>query len=144
MRDVQRQVPLAPVPESIGIARSTVRAVVAGMDVRVAGDVELLTSELVTNAIRHGGSQIDLEVVLAANCLTVTVHDDGEALPQVGDREVPMEAVSGRGLQLVAQVADSWGVAQVPDRAGKRVWFTMAVDDARSPGPTPLESARTT
>ena len=132
MRVVQREVPLAPVPESIAVARSVVRAV-AGDGVVAVGDAELLTSELVTNAIRYGGSDIELSVVLDADGLTVTVHDDGGELPRVAPAQPPAGAVSGRGLQMVAQVADSWGVSTDDERTGKRVWFTMAAGAPRAP-----------
>lgn len=85
----------------------------------------LLTSEVVTNAVLHAGTDVQL-VVVADPCMArVEVHD-GEAavpVPQTQAALVP-DAPSGRGLQVVAALAEAWGVRLLPGR-GKCVWFEV-------------------
>lgn len=83
-------------------------------------DAALLVSELVTNAVVHGGGKVEVAVLLIADRVRVEVHDHGKGLP-VGPDE-PDE--SGRGLLIVDAVASAWGVEAGDD--GKRVWFELA------------------
>lgn len=83
----------------------------------------LLASELVTNALLHGGSQVHMEVSRDGAAVRVEVHDGSERDPVV--RDVPERAESGRGLALVEALAEAWGV--MPCRHGKAVWFEVAV-----------------
>jgi len=88
--------------------------------------VNLLVSELVTNAVEHGGSEADVSVALTPTALRVEVADSDEHLP------APSSAVdewdtSGRGLAFVATMSQAWGVQ--PVRGGKVVWFEVARPD---------------
>ncbi|MHC0430886.1 ATP-binding protein [Streptomyces sp. O3] len=88
-------------------------------------DVRLCTSELVTNALRHGESDNHLILVrlaLHGAELLVEVHDGGEGTPR--QREVQDTSDDGRGLFLVSAIADDWGVA-VRERPGKHVWASF-------------------
>jgi hypothetical protein len=83
----------------------------------------LLTSELVTNAVIHAaGSVITLVVSCSRDQVRVDVHDTSCVLPEMAD--VPADAESGRGLHLVASLAQEWGYYRTP--AGKAVYFTLA------------------
>ena len=99
-------------------------------EVGVRGDaqavVELLTSELVANALHHGppDGQISVETAVVDGALHITVCDDGEAAPVV--RNPPATAEGGRGMMLVDMLARTWGTTPLPD-GGKAVWFTVAV-----------------
>ncbi|GAB3690221.1 ATP-binding protein [Angustibacter aerolatus] len=89
--------------------------------------VVLLTSELVTNAIRYGSPPVVVHVDLDAPALVVAV-DDGDVDRAVAARvqpvdDVPWDAGGGRGLQLVESLSDRWGV--LARRQGKRVWFEL-------------------
>jgi anti-sigma regulatory factor (Ser/Thr protein kinase) len=81
----------------------------------------LLTSELVTNAIRHGLAPVRLRAGLARPGLRVEVEDDGSGT--VATRRSEIDDVDGRGLQIVAFLADRWGCG--PASGGKRVWFEL-------------------
>lgn len=82
----------------------------------------LLTSELVTNAILHARSDLELTVQIDDGTVRVEVRDEGGGVPV--RREVDLEATSGRGLALVATLARRWGVAPAP--VGKAVWFELS------------------
>ena len=84
----------------------------------------LLTSELVTNAVKYGGEHIVLTVSDELDLLRVEVHDDGPAAPRVGAPE--RNAVGGRGLLLVESLAHEWGTTRgTAQHTGKGVWFTL-------------------
>jgi anti-sigma regulatory factor (Ser/Thr protein kinase) len=86
-------------------------------------DAELLTSELVTNSVLHARSDVTVTVAVAEGVAEVGVTDRSETLP----RPRPVEAADegGRGLSLVALVAQEWGVVPLDD--GKQVWFQLDV-----------------
>lgn len=91
------------------------------MSDRVAETVELLTSEVVTNAIVHADAAPSLVVRLTQGRVRVEVHDHHAGVP-VRRRPDPL-AVSGRGMEIVDRLAREWGVEHVPN--GKRVWFEV-------------------
>ncbi|MHA5054583.1 ATP-binding protein [Streptomyces sp. SD15] len=82
----------------------------------------LCTSELVTNVHLHTKGTAMLRVQLTPARLRVSVYDESHDPPVTSEAEVA--ACWGRGLALVEEVADAWGVAG--ERAGrfaKGVWF---------------------
>ena len=115
-------------PAAAAQARGQVRAAVCAWDLPVDLDVAvLLTSELVTNAIRHeAGETITLAIRCTRGRLRVDVHDSSSSLPVAAD--VPADAETGRGLLLVATLSDEWGYYRTP--AGKVVYFTLAPQPA--------------
>jgi anti-sigma regulatory factor (Ser/Thr protein kinase) len=133
------RVRLATGPAAAAEARRRVRDAIRCWQVPVDLDAALLlTSELVTNAIRHEAGQRAQAVVLAIACsrgrLRVDVHDTSRSLPAVA--EVPADAETGRGLLLVETLSDEWGFYRTP--AGKAVYFTLAfeADQADQAGKT--------
>ena len=86
--------------------------------------VELATSEVVTNAVRHAGSDVGVTVRLVDDTVRVDIADSSRALPVV--RHASPDTTSGRGLDIVEAVTDDWGV-DVDDApgGGKAVWFTV-------------------
>lgn len=88
----------------------------------LARDAILLVSEMVTNAIVHGRAPIQLRLRRAPSSLLLEVSDTATAVPRKL-RPTP-EDVHGRGLQLVAIMADQWGTR--PIRDGKSVWCELA------------------
>lgn len=83
----------------------------------------LLVSELVTNAVLHGDAPLRVSVEPAPSHVRVAVSDAGEGRPEVVHAEPA--ATSGRGILLVEEVADRWGVDELPS-GGKIVWFDLA------------------
>lgn len=105
--------PLAP-----SQAREVVRSALRSWGVPVDEDIAvLLTSDLVTCAIRHAaGETITLGVSATDKRLRIDVL--GTALA-----DAPLDEETGRGLILVARLADTWSFYRTP--AGKAVYFTL-------------------
>jgi anti-sigma regulatory factor (Ser/Thr protein kinase) len=95
----------------------------------------LLTSELVTNAAVHARTGIGLSVAVAEATVEVAVADRVSRLPrpryqagrQLPTARPPWLEERGRGLMIVEALADEWGIAE--ERAGKRVWFRLALEE---------------
>jgi len=84
--------------------------------------VALLTSELVTNAIRHGRPPVSLRAALRGDAVRVSV-DDGSRHEPVPVEDTAWDASGGRGLHLVESLSDRWGVSV--NGVGKQVWFQV-------------------
>jgi len=114
---------LRPVPGSAALARRFVDDTLGswGCD-PIAEAGRLLVSELVTNAVLHARTDISVVVTLLRGGVRVEVHDRSTAAPVV--RHYEDEAMTGRGLALVDQLAARWGVDRRGD--GKSVWFELA------------------
>ena len=108
-------------PRASALARAFVKESVPADDEDLASDVALLTSELVTNAVLHARTPIEIGVV----------HDDVRVLVAVGDRNLARpeqqpynsERAGGRGLMILRNLSDAWGVTTY--EKGKSVWFTV-------------------
>ena len=69
-------------------------------------DVVIIASELVTNAVRAGADWVDLTVRVTHQRLDLLVEDDAVGWPALAITDD--EAVSGRGLHIVDELADAW------------------------------------
>ncbi|MFI5806382.1 ATP-binding protein [Streptomyces sp. NPDC051561] len=85
---------------------------------------ELLTSELVTNALIHTDCDAELTATLHRSTLRVEVRDYLERLPEPKLADCD-ESTHGRGLLLVQALADAWGVRMQGRGLGKVVWFEL-------------------
>jgi two-component sensor histidine kinase len=101
-----------------------------GLD-ELVDTTELLVSELVTNALRHGDGDIRLRL-LRDRTLVCEVWDG--ALVQPRRRRARETDEGGRGLQLVSLLSESWGSRRT--HRGKTVWFELALPGA-APGREP-------
>jgi anti-sigma regulatory factor (Ser/Thr protein kinase) len=113
--------PIAP-----ALARAGVRGAVNGVPERLLADLELLVTEVVTNAVRHGGRGAADEIVVrlyAGDCVRVEVVDTGPTFdrPETPDHLSP--SASGWGLFLLDRLTTAWGVEA--ERGGKKVWFEL-------------------
>ncbi|MFE1785909.1 ATP-binding protein, partial [Streptomyces sp. NPDC059506] len=84
---------------------------------------ELIVSELLTNAIRYGGGPIQLRLI-RDRALTCEVFDGSSTSPRL--RRAKSTDEGGRGLFLVAQLADRWGTRHTAD--GKVIWTEQSLD----------------
>ena len=120
---------LAPTPESATVARWLVTDLLRdAVDADVLDTAALLTTELVSNAIRHTREELALTVRLAGGRLRVGVADSSHRRPQLV--QVGRRDTSGRGLHLVAALADEWGVDPDERGLGKTVWFELLAPTA--------------
>jgi anti-sigma regulatory factor (Ser/Thr protein kinase) len=83
---------------------------------------ELVSSELVTNAVEHAHSASRLTLTCIGSRLRVSVRDY-RPTPMPRPRPTEIDAPGGRGLHLVTAVARSWGATQHPD--GKTIWVNL-------------------
>ena len=119
MDDVS-ELPLPADLSALALARRVVRAAVNGADASAA---ELVVSELVSNAVRHGDTPIRLRVEdESTSALKIVVTDGGSGTPTL--RSPEPGAPGGRGLLLVDAMSDRWGVDQTDD--GTSVWAVVS------------------
>ncbi|MGW2849337.1 ATP-binding protein [Streptomyces sp. NPDC001274] len=122
---------LHPVPESVPRARRWFRRFIAPYNLACSvDDCALMVSELVTNAIHHGGSDepwlVRVEWFKDGTSLRVEVHSPGTPA-HVRLRHAGADDVHGRGLLLVDSIANSWHA--VPSRFGGTA-VVFVLDDA--------------
>lgn len=115
-------VPLSADARSVREARHVLRdALLRSGAEELVEPATLVTSEIVTNALVHAGTEVELRVLSTADAVRVEVQDGGEHVPV--RRKYAETAGTGRGLQLVEELSDRWGVAH--GSAGKAVWFEI-------------------
>jgi DNA-binding NarL/FixJ family response regulator len=85
--------------------------------------VTLLASELVTNAIVHAGSDVDVAVQLTERVARIEVTDRSDAAP-AAPAAAGADQTSGRGLWMVDSIARDWGIRRLAS-GGKTVWFEV-------------------
>ncbi|MGH3310019.1 MAG: ATP-binding SpoIIE family protein phosphatase [Streptomyces sp.] len=113
---------LAAEPRSVARARELTRDQLADWNLDpIADTAELLVSELVTNALRHGAGDIRIRLLLDRT-LVCEVWDAGLVQPRRRRAHVTDEG--GRGLQLVGLLSTGWGSRRT--HRGKTVWFELA------------------
>lgn len=98
----------------------------AAVDADTLASVELLTTELVSNAVRHGGAgereTVVLHLATSTSCLRVEVCDHGAGFEP--GRPMPY-GEGGYGLFIVSEVSSRWGVSSGD---GNCTWFELELD----------------
>jgi anti-sigma regulatory factor (Ser/Thr protein kinase) len=116
-------------PAAVAQSRQFVRDMLVVWDADDLTDIaELLTSELVTNAIRHAMTNVDLHLAWSPPTLRIAVHDQAHAAPVMV--ETPDEH-GGFGLHLITALAHTLGVEHQPD--GKTVWCQITHPNNTTP-----------
>jgi serine/threonine-protein kinase RsbW len=116
--------------QSVAVGRHwVVRTAAARGAVGMTNQVlELLSSELLANAVLHGPTQtgVGLQLVVSDDVARVSVSDGAETSPVV--MRTDPSALSGRGMAIVEAMSSRWGV-EVHEDGGKTVWFELDLDD---------------
>ncbi len=108
-------------PRSVHAARRWLRCALPDSFGTRVDDAVLLVSELVTNAVLHARSAVQITVSVHDRTARIGVDDEAARMPVL---RPPQEgAVHGRGIQMVQILADRWGV--VRRGRAKTVWFEL-------------------
>lgn len=93
-------------------------------DIALMRDAQLLVSELVTNSVRHSGSDdpIRVRAWLRDKGLKLEISDGGFGFERTRESSSP-DAVSGRGLLILDSLTDRWGISR---DTHTRVWFELS------------------
>jgi len=126
-----RHVDLDPVAPSVGLARAFVGKLLGDLRPDDQEIAVLLTSELVTNAILHTRTPVQVGVLTDDDRVLVCVGDRLPDSPPLVPHPPSGDRPGGRGLALVNDLADDWGTTRYD--GGKTVWFVLQ---------TPVEPVR--
>lgn len=118
------------IPQSVHAARRFATDTLSGSPASMLEAVELMVSELATNCIRHERTSFHITILGSTQEIRVEVTDSGSGTPTM--RSPGPDEPSGRGLQIVDMLSDSWGV-EPENPSGKTVWFTMPAATAMAP-----------
>ena len=128
----------APAAASPGQAREFVeRPLIQHGLAHLVGDIRLVVSELVTNAVVHARTSVRVRIEESPSWVKLTVYDRSVDLPVLSlSTRVSDETESGRGLWIVDACSFDWGT-DLTDGAGKAIWVRWPC------GPTSRERAPT-
>jgi PAS domain S-box-containing protein len=140
--DVAVDFHLPPRATSAGEARRLLSDCLRGIgDPDSIESAQMAISEIVTNALVHAGTNMQLRVLLTGEALRVELTDGSPHLPH--RRDYSINATTGRGLHVVSELVDRWGAHPLGD--GKVVWFEIAETptggsaDSGPPSPLPAD-----
>ena len=109
---------------SVTQARRFVCNVLTGIDAATRSEIAVMVSELAANAVLHAHTGFRVRITESGDgSVRVEVIDRGPGEPHL--RMTRPDQPGGRGLRIVAEFADRWGVAHEAS-AGKTVWFAVA------------------
>ncbi len=130
----QRSSVFVPAPDAIGAARRFVTGALRSWgEQRLLWEAALVTSELATNAVRHGHSPFRASVGRTDGVVRIGIEDARSGLPQL--RRAELEDTGGRGVAIVEHLSDRWGCDELAE--GKVTWaeLTSTSGDRKTPAP---------
>src|SRR4051794_38824108 len=113
---------LAAEVEAVPQARKFAAGALADEPVEIVDAAELIITELMTNAALHGLGPVTVRVRVAGPRVRVEVQDTGQGVPMIPAQS--NDAMTGRGLRLVAAMSAAWGV-EPAEHGGKTVWAEL-------------------
>jgi anti-sigma regulatory factor (Ser/Thr protein kinase) len=113
---------------SVREARHFVQDIVGDLPRERADEIAVMVSELTTNSVNHAASEFTITIRRSIDEIYIGVSDMGSGEPALRSPR-PTEP-SGRGLQIVRELADRWGVIPAPNATGKTVWFSIDLSRA--------------
>jgi hypothetical protein len=127
------RIELRPGPSSPGLARRFLNEHTEAWSLPepLGEQLALVGSELVTNAVLHARTQLTLTVELQRDRVRVSVKDHSSA--PVALRHYQADALTGRGLGVVAAISRAWGVQPAGD--GKVIWAELLLDGSSAATP---------
>jgi anti-sigma regulatory factor (Ser/Thr protein kinase) len=129
VKEMRASIVLAPEARSLAAGRAFVASMLEVWDCEDPDQVAaLLTSEIVSNAVRHAASTVGLEVAIVGRRLRVEARDEAPNATVAPDPARP-GGESGHGLHIVESLAQRWGVDRYEDH--KVVWFETTVQPRR-------------
>lgn len=137
---LHRTLLLPPRTTSPGRARRFVEGSLEGVELQEAATTAaLLVSELVTNAVLHAGTGVEVEVRVQQRRVRIGVSDGAGVRERPHTRPQPGMTTVGRGTQLLEELAHGWGT-ESRTGGGKTVWFELC-DDGRPQTAGSVESS---
>jgi anti-sigma regulatory factor (Ser/Thr protein kinase) len=113
-------------PRAVSEARHYVTGELGDLPRDIVDEVAVIVSELVTNCVLHTDTEFRVRVEHDRQRVRVEVTDYGEGMPT--QRVPPISEPTGRGLRIVRELADAFGVEPLPNGSGKTVWFTVGLE----------------
>jgi anti-sigma regulatory factor (Ser/Thr protein kinase) len=124
-----RTVDYLPAAEHVPQARHWLQGLLRRWELEgLIPDASLLITELVTNAVVHAQTPVHVTAAVADGVLEIGVADHDSHSPHVTHPN--SQAETGRGVALVDDIADDWGVVTLKE--GKQIWFQLSIDSAWS------------
>jgi anti-sigma regulatory factor (Ser/Thr protein kinase) len=119
---VLTQLRIAPRAEEVGRARHWFHGCLRTWPDAAQAAAESVFGEITANAIRHGRGEVTLTVALSGRLVRCHVRDGSWRRPRCLGRP-DAECEDGRGMVIVAALADDWGVRR--HLRGKTIWFEV-------------------
>jgi anti-sigma regulatory factor (Ser/Thr protein kinase) len=116
---------------SIRAARRFVLDTVGEVPPGLRDAISVMVSELAMNAVQYGRTAFAVRVELDGGSLRVEVSDSGGGSPEIQPLP-PASVPHGRGLFIVDQLSDEWGISPVSGGPRRSVWFRIATSGAAS------------
>ncbi len=121
-------------PRAVSEARHYVTAELADLPREIVDEVAVMVSELVTNCVLHTDTEFVVRVEHSRQRVRVEVTDYGDGMPT--QRVPPVSEPTGRGLRIVRELSDGFGVRPLANPPGKTVWFSVDLEpDAAGQAP---------
>ena len=117
----------ANAPDAPTQARRFVANLLTDLPRDVAGEVAIMVSELATNCVRHTVTDFTVRVERTPDEVRVDVTDTGGGTPEI--RSPELTEPSGRGLRIVQELSDEFGITMLDGTSGKTVWFVVRLTD---------------
>jgi anti-sigma regulatory factor (Ser/Thr protein kinase) len=119
-------VELGALTSAVPMSRRWARVILSGWNLAcLAGDAELIMSELVTNSVVHAsGRTVSVWLMSDRERLVIMIGDPCPDMPVLHTKTQDSNELSGRGLMIVSALAEHWGAYRVP--TGKIVWAMLA------------------
>ena len=113
-------------PDAVPKARRFVATSLGGEAAGTVHTVELVVTELVTNAFLHGRPPVHVSLIHLGDAIRVEVEDTAAELPVQAAQH--LESMTGRGLRVVAGLSSRWGF-DAGRGPGKVVWSELPLGD---------------